>query len=68
MVESSVLQGSVLGGILFNIFIDDIDEVTILALLKKFADDTKLAALMESLEDARRMQENLNRLCEWAKK
>ena len=67
-VESSVLQGSVLGGILFNIFIDDIDMVVFLALLKKFADDTKIAAIVESMQDARRMQENLNRLCEWAKK
>ena len=65
---SSVFQGSVLGGILFNIFIDDIDEATIMALIKKFSDDKKMAAIIESQEDARRMQENLNRLCEWALK
>ena len=67
-VLSSVLQGSVLGGTLFNIFIDDIDEAVIMALIKKFADDTKMAAIVESQEDAKRMQENLNRLCEWAQK
>ena len=38
-VLSSVLQGSVLGGILFNFFIDDIDQAMTLALIKKFADD-----------------------------
>ena len=27
-----------------------------------------MAAIVESLEDARRIQENLNRLCEWANK
>ena len=42
--------------------------LTILALIKKFADDSKMAAIVESLDDARRMQQNLNRLCEWAKK
>ena len=67
-VLSSVLQGSVLSGILFNIFIDDIDKATIEALIKKFADDTKMAALVENQADAKKMQENLNSLCEWAKK
>ena len=67
-VESSVLQGSVLGGILFNIFVDDIDEAIIKALLKKFADDTKLAKIIKDIADALEMQENLDRLCRWADK
>ena len=67
-VMSGVLQGSVLGGILFDVFIDDIDEATIRALIKKFADDTKLAMIVETYEDARLMQQNLDNVCAWARK
>ena len=49
-VESSVVQGSALGGILFNIFIDDIDKAIIKAFLRKFTDDTKAAKIIESIE------------------
>ena len=55
-VLSSVVQGSVLGGILFDIFIDDIDDAALEALVWKFADDTKAAMIIESEEDGRRMQ------------
>ena len=65
-VISSVVQGSVLGGILFDLFIDDIDDETIQAFLRKFADDTKVAKLIESLKDAEEMQRMINRLAEWA--
>ena len=42
-VLSSVVQGSVLGGTLFDIFIDDIRKVVLDALIQTFADDTKVA-------------------------
>ena len=57
-VESSVLQGSVLGGIFFGVFIEDLDEF-ILALLNKFADDTKMARIVENEREARELQANI---------
>ena len=65
-IISSVLQGSVLGSMLFNIFIDDIDEI-INAFIRKFADDTKLTRIVESNEDAEAMQKDIDAICEWAK-
>ena len=70
-VLSSVLQGSVLGGILFNIFVDDIDDAVvdqILTAMAKFADDTKVAKVVETEEDAAAMQMIINELAKWAKK
>ena len=67
-VLSSVIQGSVLGGILFDIFIDDIDDVILEALLKKFADDTKIAMMIRNEMDAQKLQANLDRICQWADK
>ena len=61
-VISSVLQGSVLGAILFNIFVNDIDLATLYALLWKFADDTKMAMIVENEEDAKKLQEDIDNL------
>ena len=65
-VDSGVPQGTVLGGPLFDVYVDDIDLV-VLSFLRKFADDTKMAKLIRSLIDAERLQEDINNLCKWAK-
>ena len=66
-VLSSVPQGTVLGGTLFNLYINDVAEL-IKSLIWKFADDTKLARIVETQEDADELQKDIDRLCEWARK
>jgi hypothetical protein len=66
-VLSGVPQGSVLGPILFLIFINNLDAMAhLITVIKKFADDTKLGQVIKTQADSERLQSCLDNMCEWA--
>ena len=65
LVMSGVPQGLVLGLVLFNIFVGDIDS-WIECILSKFADNTKVSGTVDMLEGRDAIQIDLNGLERWA--
>ena len=66
-VLSGVPQGSVLGPILFLIYINDLDD-SITSNVLKFADDSKLFRKVNTDGDKQHLQNDLDRLVKWSEK
>ncbi len=64
-VTSGVPQGSVLGPLLFVIFINDLSK-KIIKDTKLYADDTKVISINRCQDDSKLLQEDINTLVKWS--
>jgi len=64
-VLSGIPQGSVLGPILFVLFINDLPDV-VASTSMIFADDTKIFCSISNDKDAAQLQQDLNNLADWS--
>ena len=64
-VKSGIPQGSVLGPLLFILYVNDIPNL-IESSCKMFADDTKIYSVIKSFDDTLRLQDDIDRLMKWS--
>ena len=64
---SGIPQGSVLGPILFLLYINDLeDDISSTSKVLKFADDTKVFRKVTNDTDKQSLQDDLDRLVTWS--
>ena len=66
-VTSGVPQGSVLGPVLFVLYVNELPRL-VRSNIKMFADDAKIFRGINDTMDAQELQEDLNALSNWSKK
>ena len=65
-MTSGVPQGSVLGPLFFNMFVNDIPSIFDYSQCLLFADDLKLFRMVRGPDDAQLLQEDLDKLSTWS--
>ena len=65
IVTSGVPQGSVLGPLLFTIFVNDIPHV-VRSDVYLFADNIKLSRTIKNSDDIQILQDDIHKLFEWS--
>ena len=63
--QTGIPQGSVLGPILFTIFINDMPDI-VESTMKLFADDAKIFKAIESFDDINVIQDDIDKLLKWS--
>ena len=64
-VTSGIPQGSVLGPILFLVYINDLPDV-VSNYIKLFADDTKIYSAIDNINSQENLQEDINNMSDWS--
>ena len=65
-MKSGVPQGSILGPLLFLVYINDLPLSAQFSTIFMFADDTKCSSHIASLEDCHHLQQDLDNMCNWS--
>ena len=65
-VPSGVIQGSVIGSLLFMLFINDLPDVIKFAFILLYADDLKLLCGVKSIADRKLLQDDINAVYLWS--
>ena len=66
-IVSGVPQGTVLGPVLFIIFINDLDQQIINSNIRFFADDTRISKHIMYQSQSQELQQDLNTVVKWSK-
>lgn len=67
-VKSGVPQGSILGPLMFVLYINDLPSVLSCSTISMYADDSKFYKEIKTLEDCEDFQQDLNNVVIWCKK